>query len=422
MGARTNGTLPRTNGMRTLPQEPHTNMSHDIGLSGESGSETEEYDNDTSLSEKAEERIDRRLLLAARSGDSMAMRDMAASDPDVLLRTTNHGSNCLHISSIHGHLEFCNDVVRLKQPLLAAVNSYGETPLLAAVTAGHAALASELLRRCREFGLGDAVLKQDSVGCNALHHAIRGGHDDLALELIAAEPALSRAVNKNNESPMFIAAMRNSADIFDRLLAIPYSSHSGCAGDHALHAAARNGDSDIAKRVMETRPWLAKLPNRYGLTPMHHALLCDRVGVLRVLLEHDSSFGYVVAGTEDVPLLVSAAFQGRLGIAREILSYCPDASFRSKNGWTCLSAAVHADRLEFVEFVLGTPELQKLVSMRDNQGRTALHYAVMKCNPKMVAALLSHGGADVTMLDNSSSPPSWKLWGLGDHTKTLNWV
>lgn len=173
---------------------------------------------------------------------------------------------------------------------------------------------------------------------------------------------------------------------------------------------------------METRPWLAKLPNRYGSTPMHHALLSDRVGVLRVLLEHDSSLGYVVAGTEDVPLLVSAAFQGRIGIAREILSYCPDAPFRSKNGWTCLSAAVHADRLEFVEFVLGTPELQKLVSMRDNQGRTALHYAVMKCNPKIVAALLSHGGADVTMLDNSSSPPSWKLWGLGDHTKTLNWV
>uniref|UniRef100_A0A0E0MEC5 Uncharacterized protein n=1 Tax=Oryza punctata TaxID=4537 RepID=A0A0E0MEC5_ORYPU len=96
---------------------------------------------------------------------------------------------------------------------------------------------------CREFGLGDAVLKQDSVGCNALHHAIRGGHGDLALELIAAEPALSRAVNKNNESPMFIAAMRNSADIFDKLLSIPYSSHSGCAGDNTLHAAARNGNS-----------------------------------------------------------------------------------------------------------------------------------------------------------------------------------
>jgi ankyrin repeat protein len=190
----------------------------------------------------------------------------------------------------------------------------------------------------------------------------------------------------------------------------------------AIADALKNAFSDIAKRVMETRPWLAKLPSRYGRTPMHHAVVCDQVGVLRVLLEHDSSLGYIVAGTEDVPLLVSAAFHGHIGIAREILNYCPDAPFRCKNGWTCLNTAVEADRLEFVKFVLRTPELKKLVSMRDEQGKTALHYAVRKCNPKMVAALLSHGGTDITMLDNNCSPPSLQLWGLGDHTKTLNWV
>ena len=58
---------------------------------------------------------------------------------------------------------------------------------------------------------------QDKQGNNALHHAIRSGHGELALELIAAEPALSKAVNKYDESPMFIAVMRNYMDVFEKL-------------------------------------------------------------------------------------------------------------------------------------------------------------------------------------------------------------
>nr|XP_025877409.1 ankyrin repeat and SOCS box protein 11 isoform X2 [Oryza sativa Japonica Group]AAX95173.1 hypothetical protein LOC_Os11g14480 [Oryza sativa Japonica Group]ABA92380.1 Ank repeat PF/00023 containing protein, putative [Oryza sativa Japonica Group] len=189
--------------------------------------------------------IDRQLLEAAKSGDSTTLKeDMAAREADVLLRTTKNGSNCLHIACIHGHLKFCKDALEINQSsLLAAVNSYGETPLLAAVTSGHTALASELLRCCSESGLGDVILKQDGSGCNALHHAIRCGHKDLALELIAKEPALSRAVNKDNESPMFIAMMRDFADIFEKLLAIPDSSDVGCKGFNALHAAVRSGNA-----------------------------------------------------------------------------------------------------------------------------------------------------------------------------------
>jgi len=153
--------------------------------------------------------MDGRLLDAATTGDTVTMKRVALHDPGVLLGTTPTGNNCLHISSTHGHQGFCMDAVALNRSLLSAVNTDEETPLITAVAGGHTSLASFLLRCCRDLKLSEVILKQDKRGHNALHHAIRSCHKELALELIAAEPALSKAVSQKEESPMFMAVMRN---------------------------------------------------------------------------------------------------------------------------------------------------------------------------------------------------------------------
>jgi ankyrin repeat protein len=195
-----------------------------------------------SLEQKAG--MDKRVLEAAVSGDATEIKQLALDDPGVLLGTTPQGNTCLHIASIHGHEGFCQDVLALDQSvfLLTAINKDGETPLLTAVTRGRDTLASVLLRCCRDQQLSETILKQDKSGCNALHHAIRRGYRTLALELIEAEPALSKAANVRDESPMFIAAMRNFEDVLDKLLGIPDSAHSGTFSSNALHAAVRNGN------------------------------------------------------------------------------------------------------------------------------------------------------------------------------------
>ncbi|KAG2559199.1 hypothetical protein PVAP13_8NG293652 [Panicum virgatum] len=367
--------------------------------------------------------MDGRLQEAAAAGDSVVMRHLATHDPDMLLGTTLLGNTCLHIASAHGHEGFCKAALALKPSLLAAVNSDGETALLTAVASGRVSLASVLLRLCREQRLSETILMQDKHGCNALHHAVRGGHRKLSLDLIEAEPALSKAVNQYAESPMFIAVLRNDAEVFEKLLGIPDSAHGGADGWNALHAAVRNGNSAIAKKIMETRPWLAREENeQMGTTPMHMVVLWGKTDMLTVLLEHDRHLGYVInkVGT---PLLVIAAGRGHVGVARELLKHCPDApSYNRINGWTCLHQAVAYEQTEFVEFVLGSPQLGKLVNIRrKNDGRTALHLAVEKCNPKMVAALLRHPDIDVTVMENDGVPAAWLLFDATDHAKTLNW-
>lgn len=69
----------------------------------------------------------------------------------------------------------------------------------------------------------------------------------------------------------------------------------------------------MAKRIMETRPGLAREEDKERNTPMHLALHWDKFEVLRVLIEHDWTLGYVISTN------------GHVGVAVGLLKYCPDA-------------------------------------------------------------------------------------------------
>ena len=174
---------------------------------------------------------------------------------------------------------------------------------------------------------------------------------------------------------------------------------------------------------METRPALAsEEEGRNKNTPLQLATLWGRIDVVRVLLEHDRSLGYRFSADGE-PLLISAAFRGHVSVARELLKYCPDAPYTyTSNGWTCLHVAAIFQQTEFVEFVLGSPQLRGLINMQDSDGNTALHVAVAVCNPKIVAALLLRQDIDVTMMNKKTITPIMVLSGAADKVKTLNWV
>lgn len=172
--------------------------------------------------------------------------------------------------------------------------------------------------------------------------------------------------------------------------------------------------------MMEKHPGLAREAGKDTSTPMTLAMLFGSIHMVRVILEHDSSLGYETSGL-GVPLLESAAYRGQVDAARELLKYCPDAPYRRADGWTCLHSAVWYDQAEFVEFIVKKPQLRNVINMQDSKGKTALHYAVQKCNPKIVVALLSHKDINATVIDNNAGTAAWELLGIKSHAKTLNW-
>ncbi|KAJ1685375.1 hypothetical protein LUZ63_016765 [Rhynchospora breviuscula] len=365
--------------------------------------------------------MDDQLLTAAMSGNVRELKEMAQQNFEILFGRTPQKSTCLHISLNFGHEEFSNAVLALNQSLLSSINSDGETLLLVAVANGHVSLASAMLKLYQQLNLSDMIRKQDNNGDNVLHHAIRNGHSDLALELIAAQLDLSQGVNKYNESPMYIAVTSGLNDISERLLEIPISSHVGPGNENALHAAIRNGNPGIAKTIVKARPFLAREEDKDGSTPIQLAVLWNRLDEIKVLLEHDRSLGYLVNSKTNFPLLVSAAFRGNVGVAQQILNYCPDAPVCNPDGWTMLHQAVYSRQEKFVDYILKTPHLHKLVNMRYQNGKTALHYAVKNCDSKTVRALLAHKATNLTIGDKDGNAAETILLKNMERAKTLNW-
>ncbi|KAI4963451.1 hypothetical protein ZWY2020_014077 [Hordeum vulgare] len=348
--------------------------------------------------------MDKHLLKAATDGDSTSMKHYACHNPGILLGKTLRLNTCLHISSMHGHQRFSEDVVALEESLLTAVNLDWETPLLVAVRNGHVSLASFLLGSCHKPRMRQSILKQDKYGFNVLHHAIRNGHEELALELIIAEPSLSRAVSECKESPMFFALTRNFTRVYEQLVQVPLASYTGGRlGRNCLHAAVRNGNPEIAKQILENYPGLMITEDINKVTPTRHAVLFGKIDMLRVILLHDPTKGYEINSMGD-PLL-AAARRGRINSARELLEHCPDAPYRQENGGTLLHRAVWDNQIKFVKFT----------------GKTALHYAVRKCDPELVSILLSHEDIDVTVVDNDGVSAAWQLKYVMENAKTLNW-
>lgn len=169
------------------------------------------------------------------------------------------------------------------------------------------------------------------------------------------------------------------------------------------------------------RPEMARAADTNGVTPIRLAVYFNNTEMLRVMLELDWTLGYEV-NTQGNPLLVSAAYRGLVDVARELLKHCPDAPYRRTSDCaTWLHSAVSNDHAEFVEFILRIPQLSKLVNMQDSGGKTALHYAVKNCNPRIVTSLLSHKGIDGTMLDNNAVSAGRELEDDVWKAKTLNW-
>ncbi|KAF3328501.1 ankyrin repeat-containing protein [Carex littledalei] len=367
--------------------------------------------------------MDKELLRAAISGNTAEIKDLISNNPEILFGTTSQGSTCLHISLTFGHKEFSEMVWTLNKSLLSKPNLYRETPLIVAVKSGYVSLASTLLKQyCQHPEVSQMILGQDSNGDSALHHAIRHGHKDLALELIEAEPNFPQKVNNYNESPMYIAVMRGFDDVFQKLLGTHLPNPAGAYDDNALHAAVRNRNLGIIKTIMQNLPDLAKAENKSGHSPIQYAVHRNQTDVIKVMLEQDHSLGYLVNKKQgNNPLLIAAASRGHIDDAREILKHCPDAPYHNEAGLTILHQAIIEDQEEFVEFIMGNRQLDKLINMRDSNGNTALHYAVQKCNPKIVRSLLAHKEIDVRIYDSNGSPAFWRLIETMDSAKSLNW-
>ncbi|XVE81052.1 hypothetical protein DITRI_Ditri15bG0032300 [Diplodiscus trichospermus] len=199
---------------------------------------------------------------------------------------------------------------------------------------------------------------KDKDGNTALHKAAERGEVDvvglLVRDLDADDFVLSEK-NKKDETPLYIAARLGNQFSVARILGKCISTAPGGPnGTTALHAASLRGDEGTTRELIRAKGHLIRETDNNGRTPLHYAAHFGARSALELMLEADASTACITDTERGMTALHMSAWQGRIDIMEDIISYCPGCCeiVDKKYGWNFLHfAAVTLDAEKFDTFI-----------------------------------------------------------------------
>nr|GMD73510.1 ankyrin repeat-containing protein At5g02620 [Ipomoea batatas] len=243
-----------------------------------------------------------------------------------------------------------------------------DTALHYAARAGNIASMKEIFENSGEEELAEVLVKQNFAGETALYVAAEYGYVDLVGEMIKYYDLVAAGIKAKN-------------------------------GFDALHIAAKQGDLDVVKVLMEAHPELSMTVDVSNTTALHTAATQGHIEVVNYLLERESSLA-AIAKSNGKTALHSAARNGHLQVVKAILSKEPGLANRvDKKGQTALHMAVKGQNLELVEELIRSDPSS--INTVDNKGNTYLHIATRKGRVKIVKLLLDQRQIDTVMVNRS---------------------
>lgn len=310
-----------------------------------------------------------RLIAAAAKGSVHEVRSALAEGGDVVHASGRHPYWGGRPHALHVAAEWAGpDVVREllaagADPNVHSAEYGGWTPLLIAITRGHAGVADLLRQAGARLGVFEASA---------------AGDDDALAALLAADPAAATRNGPSGATPLHLAATDTVAR---RLLAHGASPEARDIYENTpLHSAAARQRTDVADVLMAAGATVdAHIAAALGMT--------DR---LMAMLEADPSLRdlrtaeFCATGGGGTPLH-AAAQQGQTGIVRRLVDMGADVDARAIGGITPLHYAAASDRLETVRLLLALGA--------DPHARDAVYdgtprdWAEFQRKPRMVAFL-----------------------------------
>ncbi|XP_052187727.1 ankyrin repeat-containing protein At5g02620-like [Diospyros lotus] len=245
-----------------------------------------------------------------------------------------------------------------------------DTPLHSAVRAGQLRAAMQIIGSAKgEEKLEELLLKPNQAGETALYVAAEYGYVELVWEMIKYYDLVAASVKARN-------------------------------GFDALHIAAKQGDLEVVKVLMEAHPELSMTVDMTNTTALHTAATQGHFEVVNFFLESESSLA-TIARSNGKTALHSAARNGHLEVVKALLSKEPEIATRTdKKGQTALHMAVKGLSHQVVQELIKADPC--LVNMVDTKGNTTLHIAARKGRAEIVKLLLEHSNTDTKAVNRSN--------------------
>ena len=331
----------------------------------------------------------------------------AVSETDFLSAATN------------GDLTTIDQAIKSGETDINVLNSEGNTALILAAQRGH----TEVVARLLEEADTQADLKGEA-GNTALIFAIKGNHSEVAKALLNLDRSAEESpkidevginlANTAGETAFYLAAKgSNDKSLIEKILAYTgFSGHVAGPTDSTtpLIAAVLNNNYRVVTALVEN-PTIAATINTpvSGLTPLHH-LLSTRTdaaeatataNVLSALLSTTGIDVSIVDGDGNTPLIAAVLNNNYRVVTALVENTTIAATINTKVSGLTPLAHLLSTRTDAAEATATANVLSALLSttgidvnIADDEGKAALHHAVLSQNAwKPIKALLEGGRA-----------------------------
>lgn len=240
-----------------------------------------------------------------------------------------------------------------------------------------------------------------------LHSAARVGNLDVVTKIITSkeEDELNELLAKPNqagETALYVAAECGQVDVVREMIKyyeLADAEIKARNGFDAFHIAAKEGDLEVLKILMEVHPELSMTVDVSNTTALHTAATQGHIETVKFLLEVGTGLA-TIGRSNGKTALHSAARNGHLEVVKALLEKEPVITKRTdKKGQTALHMAVKGQSSEIVdELIKSDPST---INMVDTKGNTALHIATRKGRNQIVRMLLGHNETDKRVVNRS---------------------
>lgn len=167
-------------------------------------------------------------------------------------------------------------------------------------------------------------------------------------------------------------------------------------GDLALHHAAINGHTEVARLLLEAG-CNVNCQNYQGMRPLHDAAAKGHTKLVRLLLNVSKCDIDCLNGDKETPLHQAVKY-GRAGVVQQLVSAGAHVDCQNRKGSTPLHLAAKAGHVGIARSLI---EAKADANLRDNNGDSPLHLTYQRVNSELRSLLVS-ATTDPTIIDKTS--------------------
>lgn len=217
----------------------------------------------------------------------------------------------------------------------------------------------------------------DAPDASELFDAIAARDPEHVRELLAEQPALARARDRQGLPAILVARYRYELDILDALVA--------AASELDVHEATVTGDAARVRALVEADPTSRERYTADGFTPLHLAAYFSEPQVTAALVELGAAVDAWTTGEVGMQALHLAATRPRNGrVVRLLAAAGADVNTQQDGGYTALHRAAQLGDLDTVQALLDSAADPAL---RADDGLTPAETAVA-CDHDAVAGVI----------------------------------